>query len=105
MATHLVKAGYELYVHNRSRPAVEQLAELGAHPCEHAKETAEKSDIVITMLPDSPDVEQVVLGTNGVAEGLRSGGILIDMSSIDPQVTRRIGSHLKTIGVTCWMRR
>ena len=69
MARNLIKAGYSLVVHNRSRESVDELAREGATPASSSKEVAEQSDTVITMLPDSPDVDQVVLGPEGVAEG------------------------------------
>jgi 2-hydroxy-3-oxopropionate reductase len=90
MARNLMKAGYALVVHNRSRAAVEELRKETAQTAESAKEVAERSEIVITMLPDSPDVELVYAGENGVFAGGKTGTLLIDMSSISPVVTRKL---------------
>ena len=99
MAGNLVKAGYSLVVHNRSRAAVEELVAQGATAASSPKEVAEQSDVVVTMLPDSPDVEQVVLGSDGVAEGIRSGMLFIDMSTIAPGTARNVYETLKVQGV------
>jgi 2-hydroxy-3-oxopropionate reductase len=99
MARNLLKAGYSLVVHNRSRSAVEELAAEGAKAASSPKEVAGQSDIVITMLPDSPDVEQVVLGPDGVAEGISSGCLFIDMSTIAPGTARNVYEVLKAKGV------
>ena len=84
MARNLMKAGYSLSVHNRSRGPVDELAAEGATAARSPKEVAQQADVVITCLPDSPDVEQVVLGPNGVIEGPRPGMTVIDMSTIAP---------------------
>ncbi len=84
MAHHLLTAGYPLTVFNRSRPAIDELASAGARAAHSPREVAEQSDIVITMLPDGPDVEAVVTGTAGVREGVRKGMLFIDMSTISP---------------------
>jgi len=99
MAGHLIRAGYPLVVHDLNRQAVAELAGLGAQAASSPREAAEKSDLVITMLPDSPDVEQVVLGRDGVIEGVRSGMLLVDMSTIAPATTRRIYERLQAKGV------
>lgn len=99
MAHHLLEAGYELNVYNRSQPAIDELAAKGAKPAASAKEVAEKSDVVITMLPDTPDVETVVLGENGVLAGAHNGLLLIDMSTISPIVTKKIASEVEKKGV------
>ena len=99
MARNLLKAGYALNVYSRSRPPMEELkrdgATLGASP----KEVAAASEVVITMLPNSPDVEAVVLGANGVLEGAKSGTILADMSTISPLVSQKIYETAKKKGV------
>jgi 2-hydroxy-3-oxopropionate reductase len=92
MAGNLLAAGYPVTVHNRSRGAVDELAARGASPAASAEEVASESDIVITMLPDSPDVEQVVLGPGG-------GAVYIDMSTIAPASTRAIATALVERGV------
>ena len=99
MAGHLLKAGYPLTVHNRSPEPEQTLAAQGAQVARSAREVAEASDIVITMLPDSPQVEEVVLGENGVIEGLKSGGLYIDMSSVAPATARKVAQALHEKGV------
>lgn len=101
MARNLLKAGHPLVVHNRSRPAVDELSAEGAVPAASPREAAEQSDVVITMLPDSPDVEQVVFGTEGVMAGVRSGMLFIDMSTIAPATARNLYESLKPGGVSC----
>lgn len=76
MAHNLMKAGYELTVHNRSRNAVDELAIEGATAANGPKEVAAASAIIITVLPDSPDVEQIVAGEGGVLEGIREGSVI-----------------------------
>lgn len=90
MASNLLAAGYELTVHNRSRGAVDELVSEGAHAAEGPEEVAAASDVVITMLPDSPDVEKVVAGEGGVLAGLRRGALIVDMSTISAGVTERL---------------
>jgi len=90
MARHLLKAGYPLVVHNRSRAVVEELSKEGAQVAATSQEVAARSQIVITMLPDSPDVELVYAGDQGVFAGVKRGMLLIDMSSISPVVTRKL---------------
>lgn len=90
MAGHLLKAGYPLTVHNRSRAAMDELVAQGAAAADTPREVAANSDVVITMLPDSPDVEGVVTGPNGILAGARPGLIHIDMSTIAATTTRRI---------------
>jgi 2-hydroxy-3-oxopropionate reductase len=99
MAGNLLAAGYPLTVHNRSRGPVEELAAAGATPAGSPREVAATTDVVITVLPDSPDVEAVVLGPNGVADGIREGALYIDMSTIVPAVSRRIATVLCEHGV------
>jgi 2-hydroxy-3-oxopropionate reductase len=99
MAGHLIDAGYELVVHNRNRDAVDELVGKGAAEAHSGKEVAEQSDIVITMLPDSPDVESVALGEGGIIEGAHEGLILVDMSTIAPSVTTQVGEVLAEKGV------
>jgi 2-hydroxy-3-oxopropionate reductase len=90
MAEHLVRAGHEVTVHNRSPDPVRALVEAGAKAGASAAEVAEGADIVITMVPDSPDVEAVVLGQQGVLETAREGLLLIDMSTIRPDTARTV---------------
>jgi 2-hydroxy-3-oxopropionate reductase len=99
MAKNLLRKGYRLTVYNRSRPPIVELEGLGARGVNSSKEVAESSDVVITMLPDSHDVEQVVLGSNGVSSGIKTGSILIDMSTISPITTKKIAGQLASLGV------
>ena len=90
MARNLLKAGYSLVIHNRSRAAVEELTKEGAKAADSPQAVAAQTEIVITMLPDSPDVELVYAGERGVFGGVRKGMLLIDMSSISPVVARKL---------------
>src|SRR5205085_8574029 len=82
MAKNLIKRGYSLIVHNRSRASVDELTAAGATPASSAGDVARQSSIVITMLPDTPDVEAVLSGTDGVISALGPDTIVVDMSSI-----------------------
>jgi 2-hydroxy-3-oxopropionate reductase len=93
MARNLLKAGYPVIVHNRSHAPVEELAQEGAQPAAHSQEAAARSEMIITMLPDSPDVEMVYAGEKGIFAGLQSGTLLIDMSSISPIVARKLAAE------------
>ena len=93
MARNLMKAGYPLVVHNRSHGAVEELSKEGAQPATSAEEVAARSEVIITMLPDSPDVELVYAGEQGVFAGAKPGVLLIDMSSISPVVARTLAKY------------
>jgi 2-hydroxy-3-oxopropionate reductase len=93
MARNLIKAGYSLVVHNRSRAAVDELSKEGVQTAASSKEVAARSEVVTTMLPDSPDVELVYAGENGVFAGSKAGMLLIDMSSISPVVSRRLAGE------------
>ena len=99
MAKNLLKAGYPLVVHNRSRPAVDDLAKAGAKTAASPKDVAGQCDVLITMLPNSPDVEIVALGKNGIIEGAKSGLSLVDMSTISPIVSQKVGAALAAKGV------
>jgi 2-hydroxy-3-oxopropionate reductase len=90
MAGNLLKAGYPLVVHSRGRPPIDELAKEGAAVAASSEEVAARSEVVITMLPDSPDVELVYAGEKGVFAGAKRGALLIDMSSISPVVTRKL---------------
>jgi len=100
MARNLLKAGYPLVVHSRSRGPVDEMAKAGAKVGTSPRDVASQSDVLITMLPNSPDVEQVVLGRDGVIEGARSGLMLLDMSTISPLVSQKIGAALAEKSVT-----
>jgi 2-hydroxy-3-oxopropionate reductase len=90
MALNLLRAGYPLVVLNRGPGPQNELVAAGATAGKSPKHVAEQSDMVITMLPDSPDVEQVILGGDGVLEGLQFGGLVIDMSTVLPSLARHI---------------
>jgi 2-hydroxy-3-oxopropionate reductase len=94
MARNLLAAGVPLTVHSRSPGPVDELVDAGAARAGSPGEVAAAADVVIAMLPDSPDVEAVVLGADGVAEGAAAGSLMIDMSTIDPSVSRRVASAL-----------
>lgn len=99
MAKNLIKEGYKLIVHNRSRTAVKELVDFGAEEVFSPADVARNVDVLITMLPNSSDVKKVILGREGAIEGLTEGKIVIDMSSISPVVIREIASTLQEIGV------
>lgn len=99
MSKNLVKAGHELTVYDLSEEPVNELQKLGAKTASSSKEVAEKTDLVITMLPDSPDVEKAALGHDGVFEGIRAGSTYIDMSTISPITTKKLSEVAKTKGV------
>jgi 2-hydroxy-3-oxopropionate reductase len=98
MARNLMKAGYSLVVHNRSRAAVNELSGEGAQPAASPDDVAQQSGVVITMLPDSPDVELVYSGARGVFSNVKPGTLLIDMSSIAPVVARKLAAKAAELG-------
>jgi len=98
MATNLLKAGYPLVVHSRSQQPVEALVALGATRAESPADIARQVTRIITMVPDSPDVEQVLEGANGVFSALQRGTIIIDNSSIAPGVARRLAAKATSLG-------
>jgi 2-hydroxy-3-oxopropionate reductase len=98
MAKNLIKAGHRLIVHNRSRPSVDELAAAGATAAASPAEVARASTIVITMLPDTPDVEAVIGGGDGVLSGLQRGAVVVDMSSISPTATMRLAAAVTAKG-------
>jgi len=99
MAGHLVKAGHKVLVYDVNAAAVQELAAKGAVACKSSKEVAEKTGIVIIMVPDTPDVEAVLFGKGGLAEGLKAGSIVVDMSSISPIATKEFAKRLAAMGV------
>jgi 2-hydroxy-3-oxopropionate reductase len=94
MARNLLKAGYSLVVHSRSRGPVDEIVGAGAKAGTSARDVAAQSDVLITMLPNSPDVELVALGRDGIIEGARPGLIFVDMSTISPIVSQKVGQAL-----------
>ena len=99
MAKNLIKSGFPLVVHNRSRAAVEELVKHGAVGTGSPREVASSSDVIITMLPNSPDVESVALGPDGIKAGSKRGQLFIDMSTINPIVSQKIAKELSAAGV------
>jgi len=99
MSKNLLKAGYELIVVDRNQSAVDEVVAAGAKSASTAKDVAQQADIIITMLPNSPHVKEVVLGQDGLLEGARMGTIFIDMSSIAPLVSRELAAKLAEKGV------
>ncbi len=99
MARNLLKAGYPLVVHNRSRAAVDELAAAGARAASSPRDVAGQCDVLITMLPSSPDVEAVALGPDGIIAGARPGLVYADMSTISPLVSQKVGRALEPRGV------
>ncbi|GEA16499.1 MAG: 2-hydroxy-3-oxopropionate reductase [Moorella sp. (in: firmicutes)] len=99
MSKNLIRAGYQLVVYDIVEEAVAEVVAAGAEPAGSPREVAERCDKFITMLPNSPQVKEVALGDNGIIESARPGSILIDMSSIDPMVTREIAARLKEKGI------
>ena len=99
MARNLIKAGHSLVVHSRSRGPVDEIVKAGAKAAASPKDVAAQCDVLITMLPNSPEVEQVALGPNGIIEGARRGLVFLDMSTISPIVSQKIGKALEAKGV------
>jgi 2-hydroxy-3-oxopropionate reductase len=99
MCRNLITAGHKLVVYGREPEPVQRLVELGAIRDGSSRSVAEKSDIIITMLPDGPEVEFVILGPSGVLEGLKSGSTVIDMSSVNPLVAQKIGAACAVKGI------
>lgn len=99
MARNLLKAGYPIVVYNRSRPAMDALVADGAALADSPKAIAQQADVVISCVSDSPDVEAVALGNNGVIEGAKSGLLYLDMSTIAPATARKVYTALKAKGI------
>lgn len=99
MAGHLLDAGHSVAV-NDLNPIPQELLDKGAQGVSSAKEASEKGEVIIVMVPDTPDVEKVLFGENGVAEGLSAGKIVIDMSSISPVETKQFAAKINELGCT-----
>ncbi|RYG14769.1 MAG: 2-hydroxy-3-oxopropionate reductase [Burkholderiales bacterium] len=97
MAGHLLKAGHTVYANTRSK-VPQELLDAGAQACKTAKEVAESADIVFLMLPDTPDVQKVLFGDDGVASGLAKGKTVVDMSSISPMDTKDFAKKINDLG-------
>src|SRR3990172_1090248 len=98
MAANLIKGGRRLFLSSRSG-VPRELVEAGGTPCASAQEVARQADVIITMVPDTPDVERVLFGDAGVASGLAAGKVVVDMSSISPIETRAFAARLAPLGV------
>ena len=101
MSRHLMSAGYELVAFDVYKPSLEAVVADGAQEGTSAADVAARSDVVITMLPDSPDVEKVALGEGGIIESAREGLIFIDMSTIAPGMAIKVAETLGELGVRC----
>jgi len=99
MAEHLLAAGYTVYVCDLLSEPVKELCSKGGVACSCCKEIAQESDVIFIMVPDTPDVEAVLFGGGGVAEGIRPGSIVVDMSSISPIATKEFARKLGALGV------
>lgn len=99
MSRNLLKAGHELTVFDVVPAAVDEIVGAGAKKAGSSREAAAAGDVIITMLPDGPEVEAAVLGKNGVLEGARAGSVLVDMSSISPLVSQKVGAACAAKGV------
>jgi 3-hydroxyisobutyrate dehydrogenase-like beta-hydroxyacid dehydrogenase len=99
MARHLIEAGHEVTVHNRTREREEPLAALGAARAGTPAEAARGAEAVLTCVSDTPDLEQVLLGSDGVAEGLASGGLVVDCSTVSPSATADVAARLADRGI------
>lgn len=99
MALNILKAGHPVTVHNRSRDREEPVARAGARRAASPKEAAREAQIVIICVSDTPDVEAVVLGENGIIQGAKAGTIVVDMSTISPAATRRMADQLAEKGI------
>jgi len=99
MTLNLIKAGHQLWVHGRRPESMRPLADAGATACASPQEVAANADVIIIMVSDTPDVEQVILGDNGVIHGARAGSVVVDMSTISPTVTKTIAAELGARGV------
>lgn len=97
MVVNLLKGGHQLFVHSHKPPSAE-LTDLGATPCGSGREVAQQAEIIILMLPDTPQVEDVLFGETGVASGLGSGQIVVDMSSISPVATKEFAGRINELG-------
>jgi 2-hydroxy-3-oxopropionate reductase len=99
MSRNLLKAGHKLVVYDIVPQAVDEIMSEGAEGAHSAREVGEKCDLVITMVPNSPHVKAAIFGENGLAEGIKKDSLVVDMSSIDPGVSREVGAELKKMGV------
>jgi len=99
MASHLIAAGHTVHVCDLVSEPVKELCSLGAKACSCCRDIAQESDIIFIMVPDTPDVEVVLFGKDGIADGIRPGSIVVDMSSISPIATKEFAKRLGDLGV------
>ena len=99
MSGHLLEAGYQVAVYDIVKAAVDEMVSKGAKACSSCKEVAQASDVVISIVPDSPDVEKVALGEGGLIEAAREGLIYIDISTIAPKTSFKVAEELGKKGV------
>lgn len=99
MASHIMDKGYTLSVYNRTASKCDVLRQKGAYVCQSPVEVARRSDIVFTMVSYPKDVEDVILGQNGVLEGMRAGGVVVDMTTSEPSLARKIAEQCRTKGI------
>lgn len=99
MAKNLIKAGYELVVYDINKEAVREVVSAGAQKGASSKDVASRTDIILTMLPNSPHVKEVILGNDGVIEGAKAGSIIVDLSSIAPLVSKEVAAIVKEKGI------
>ena len=97
MAAHLIKGGHTLFLNSRSG-VPEELTKAGGTACRSPKEVAQRAEVVITMVPDTPDVEKVLFGKEGIGEGLSKGKVVVDMSSISPIATKDFAARVRELG-------
>jgi 3-hydroxyisobutyrate dehydrogenase len=100
MCAHILNAGYQIYVYNRTKEKAKELVDKGANWCSNPREVAEKSDIVFTIVGFPNDVEEVYLGDNGILKSVKSGSIIIDMTTSEPSLAQKIYNKAKKIGVS-----
>jgi 2-hydroxy-3-oxopropionate reductase len=99
MAKNLLKAGFSLTVYDLNKEAIEDVVKVGAASAHSSREVAQSTEVIIIMVPDSPEAKEVILGKDGVLEGVTSGSVVIDMSSINPLVSQEMARELKKKGV------
>ena len=105
MAKNLLKAGHQVTVYDIMPAGMDEVVAAGAEKGSSPKDVASRTDIIITMVPDGPEVEQAVLADNGVLAGARKGAIVVDMSSINPTVAQKVGAACEAKGVSFSTRR
>ena len=99
MVKNIVKNGYEVIVYDFNQSAIDEVVSAGAHAAESGAKVAEAAEVIITMLPNSPNVEAALFNPGGIAEGLSAGKTVIDMSSIAPKASQDFAARLKEQGV------